>query len=75
MMEDMTPTTLVTTRDGATYEFTEDKLHVRDTSKETWDHLDAPAIIEMGFGMFQVFETGGFRYTDNVTDIRDLALT
>ncbi len=69
----MTPATLVTTRDGATYEFTEDKLHVRDTSKETWDNLDAPAIIEMGFGMFQVFEGGGFRYTGHVTDIARVA--
>ena len=71
-MSSMTPATLVTTRDGATYEFTEDKLHVRDTSKEAWDALDSPATIEMGFNMFQVFEGGGFRYTENVTDIRHL---
>ena len=71
-MSSMTPATLVTTRDGATYEFTEDKLHVRDASKEAWDALDSPATIEMGFIMFQVFEGGGFRYTENVTDIRRL---
>lgn len=71
-MSSMIPATLVTTRDGATYEFTADRLHVRDTTQEVWDTLDSPATIEMGFSMFQVFEGGGFRYTGNVVDIRQL---
>jgi hypothetical protein len=68
----MTPTTLVKTRDGAQYEFTADKLHVRDASEKTWSELVAPASIELGFSMFQVLEGGGAFYTSNVTDILDL---
>lgn len=64
----MSPTTVVTTRKGAQYEFTADRLHVRQAD-EGWRTLDIEPSIERGFPMVQVFAGGGVRLTDHVADI------
>lgn len=64
----MSPTTVVTTRDGARYEFTADRLHVRKAGSG-WQRLKGPPTVEAGFKMLQVFIAGGFLVTGHVADI------
>lgn len=64
----MSPTVVVTTREGAQYEFTADRLHVRQDG--SWKALDIAPNIERGFRILQVFRDGGFGVTGNVASIQ-----